>query len=89
MKRSVDELEYRIQTITTQIECLDKASELDLLTDEDEIKLNKLIIQRAHLRKELEQQFSKSKLNSILDKLNSYAAPIQKNPKRICDYFTS
>ena len=83
---SKEELLYYLEDLSCQIDYLQRADNLNMLNEEDEFRLNSLIVKRAHYRQE-KQNFDKpkGKVVSILSKINRFS----RNQKRISDYFTS
>ena len=86
--KSINELEYRIRTLTEQINCISKAIELHVATKQEETQLNNLIIQRAITRQEIKNIQTNTPINRIMTKFHTITKPI-KPKKRISDYFST
>lgn len=83
IKVSREELYAQISDLECQIEYFKTAEKLQMLDEEQEKRLNSLIIKKATCRFELENLDTDNIIHSFLDKITR----IPRKQKRICDYF--
>jgi hypothetical protein len=77
------ELISHIGDLDCQIEYLSEAIKHNLADQEQEFRLNALIVKRAHWRKELDDAESKNNVMFLIDKLKRFS----RKPTIIRDYF--
>jgi hypothetical protein len=74
IKNSINDLTYQISQLRDSVE----------FSEESSIKYNRMLIERASLRKKCKDIQSKSVISILLKKFT-----LKKDPKSICDYFES
>lgn len=84
IKQTKDKLISCIDDLDCQIDYLKQAIKLDLLNNDEEYRLNSLLIRKACFKKELERYNDENNLCSILSKINYFPH----KPKLITDYFS-
>lgn len=84
IKQTKDSLTRSIDDLDCQIEYLKRAIKLELLDEEEEYRLNSLIVRKACFKKELENMNDENKICSIISKINYFPH----KAKKISDYFS-
>jgi hypothetical protein len=79
-----EELMTHISDIECQVDYLKQAIEHKIVDEQEEYRLNALIVKKAHLKKELEQLENHSNIHCLLDKFKRFS----RKPALISDYFT-
>ena len=78
-----EDLINHINDLDCQIDYLSHAVKLKIANQDEEFRLNTLIVKRAHFKKEVEYFRDKKNVSSLVNKLRMFSH----KEKKICDYF--
>lgn len=83
LSQTREDLVHRLDDLNCQIDCLAQAVNLQVIDQDEDYRLNSLIVKRAQVRKNLQNLENTNSTSSFLTSLRRFS----RQPKKICDYF--